>query len=235
MDLFDGIVGDLVGGAIGVFGAKEANSNARQIATEQMQFQDRMSGTAHQREVADLRAAGLNPILSANAGASAPSGASAPVQNEYSELASSAKNIGDRILQKEQIKNIEMDTNQKFESTVTMAAQNKKTTQDTINAKVMKNILDSNAVEAAANAKAAKTEAEARIQAAKADKAGAKMREYLAPANEVLGTIGSGVGAAAGALGAGKLLKSLKGGKTIIEKFNPSTGEIYEGRTIERR
>ena len=46
--------------------------NAQQVQ-KQMDFQKMMSDTSHQREVKDLISAGLNPVLSANGGASAPS------------------------------------------------------------------------------------------------------------------------------------------------------------------
>lgn len=65
--------------------AREQMQFSAAQAQRQMEFQERMSNTSHQREVADLQKAGLNPLLSVNSGASTPGGASGSVAGYTAE------------------------------------------------------------------------------------------------------------------------------------------------------
>lgn len=71
----------LIGSALGFFGSERANRRNLQIAREQMAFQERMSNTAIQRRMLDMRKAGINPVLAARYDASTPPGALATMQN----------------------------------------------------------------------------------------------------------------------------------------------------------
>lgn len=86
-----GLFGSILGGMGQYFGERDNNRRNSREAEKQRQWQKEMSDTSHTREVADLRNAGLNPILSAHKGASTPSGGMIGGKNPMEGMASTAK------------------------------------------------------------------------------------------------------------------------------------------------
>lgn len=119
-------IGSLLPVAGELWSANQAKDVSKQSARDQMKFQERMSNTAFQRQMADLEKAGLNPVLAANlGGASTPGGAAyempkPDVQNAITRssqirLASSSADLArananirqrEEIITKEQVKAI---------------------------------------------------------------------------------------------------------------------------------
>jgi hypothetical protein len=87
---------------LGFIGGELTNASNRATAGRQMDFQHYMSNTAYQRAVADLKAAGLNPMLAYGTPASSAAGAGFQAENSIQKGLDASAQAVNKSLMREQ-------------------------------------------------------------------------------------------------------------------------------------
>lgn len=135
-----GILSSLISGGLSYLGTRETNKANSAIAQRQMDFQENSYKHRYQWQVEDMKAAGLNPMLSVNSGAGAAlSGANYKAENALGDAVSSA--LATARLSAD-LDNIEEDTILKRQQGYNVDVQGRKGIEETTNLKKVGKILD---------------------------------------------------------------------------------------------
>lgn len=211
----DPMTAGVLAGGSQLLGTYMQNQASAKQAQDNRDFQERMSGTAHQREVADLKAAGLNPILSASGpGASTPTGASGEIASYGDGI---SKGLETAIAVKQQNKDFQLkdadidnrnaDTGNKKASEELIRNQSAQSAQDVKQKKLQNNIIEKTM--------------ESAIKKAKAE------GDY-SELNQIMGLINSGTGSLGNVIGIGQEMKSILNmlrhgskNKKLMQQQNP--------------
>lgn len=220
------VLGPIGSGVLSWLGQNSANETNVQIAQEatranmamasmQMGFQERMSNTAYQRATADMRAAGINPMVAyQQGGASTPSGASGSAVSAHVEsgLAKGVQSAVEATRLANEFRSADAEISLRKASEKTQEAIAQRETQSAkeagLRAKVLERQLPA-------------IEAESRVRAKEAG-----INETMVPGDAIINRVGKIGGIATDALVLKRLLSSpRKGGHG---KMSEETKRLYD-------
>lgn len=230
------MAGDMItGGAVSNAKSVSDTNNAQiQLAREQTQFQERMSSTAYQRAMADMKTAGLNPMLAyEQGGASVPTGAmaqlNAPRTGDIGKgLNDKGKEVASAMMGSVGTKNTESQTNLNTVNAEKSEAEAEKATASAKESRANTENVNQETERAKYDTRTAKNrakESDLDLDIAKARK---PLDKKLAPVDAVTERVGN-IGSAAA-----NLIRGLFGGKGSAKKINDSTIQRGPGRFNSR-